>query len=68
MPIQSSPGAPLNDRDIEKFVLESDIQVGILFKKGDMSMDTFLKVYDMKEESLSLKANRRNVGGPSGTE
>lgn len=45
----------LTSEDIRSFILESDIQVGILFKKGDMSMDTFLKSYSLDQESVDIK-------------
>ncbi len=38
---------PEDPSEVRTFILESDIQIGILFKKGDMSMDTFLKSYGL---------------------
>ena len=39
------------------------MQVGILFKKGDTSTDTFLKAYGLDKESGDFKEQRRNGGG-----
>lgn len=46
---------PDDPTQIRTFVLESDIQVGILFKKGDTSMDTFLKAYGLDKDADDMK-------------
>lgn len=50
---------PAATSDILDFIQASDILVGIFFKKGDTSMDTFLKAYDLNEESVEMKSSRR---------
>jgi len=54
------------DQDIADFITSSDIQVGILFKKGDTSTDTFLKAYGLDKESTEMKENRKNRREGSG--
>ena len=46
---------------LKKFVKESDIQIGILFKKGSASKDSLLKSYKLDNLAVKLKSERRDL-------
>jgi hypothetical protein len=50
--------AGLTPSDVSAFITNSDVQVGILFKKSDTSMATFLKSYNLETESAKMKSQR----------
>ncbi|CDW84127.1 UNKNOWN [Stylonychia lemnae] len=48
------------DLQLAKYIKESDLQIGILFKKGFASKDSFLKSYNQDSMAENLRKERRN--------
>eukprot|EP00347_Sterkiella_histriomuscorum_P020874 403336135 len=47
-------------KKVLEFLRDSDIQIGILFKKGMASKDSFLKAYGQEKLAKTIKSDRRN--------